>query len=96
MKRLQFKRVNRVLEEMLDTCIISEGMIDRKHPHIIKWGFYPNGRMNKQLVVFNRKHGTYRLAEVTDRGIDFLDMDSIGYKIRDLRQMIAETYADMI
>jgi hypothetical protein len=95
MKRLQFKRVNRVLETMLDTCIVSEGMLDRQHPHIVRWGFYPNGRMQKQYIIFNRETGRYNIG-VQETGSIGIYTECEGYSIRDLRHMIAEIYPNMI
>lgn len=96
LKRLQFARINNLLEDVFgEQCSIeSMSMIDSNH-NIIKLGFRPRKYIAKQLVIFDKETGKYQLGtqEIGSVGIY---TDCIGYSIKDLRKMLEEIYPNLV
>lgn len=96
MKRLQFVRINNLLEDVFgDQCSIeSMGMVD-SNPNIIKLGFRPRKYMARQLVIFDKETGKYQLG-VQETGGEGIYTYCIGYSIKDLRIMLEGTYPNLV
>ena len=95
MKKLQFKRVNDTLGNLLGTQIISEGFY-KGNTEIIKMGFYtPIPHSFKYYVIFNRITGSYSLAtEDSKRNINIISCEE--YKISGLRKLLKNEFYNMI
>ena len=95
MKKLQFKRVDKTLKEMLRSQIISEGNYEGNSDSI-KWGFYLsiNGSF-KYYIIFNKIDGSYRLGAMNHKGeIDIISEEA--YRISGLRRLLKNEFYNLV